>query len=303
MNEHPTRRVRVLVNPRSGLPAAFTPMRRALDATWDTEGIDLSYQFTQSIEDGREKARRAVENGVDTLLVAGGDGTVNTVGSELIGSDVSLGIIPTGSGNGFARHFGIPTSAEAAVRALAVSSVKRIDVGMADDRPFFVTCSMAWDASLVRSFAKSPIRGILPYVFAGVQEFFEYRPQDICVELDGKGRETFPRPMVFTIANLSQYGGGARIAPQARSDDGMLELVVVLRQDVPVLIASIGRLFDGSVNELPEVISRRFRTLVVRRSEASEIQIDGELVSAAEEVRVTVLPQALKVLVPQKAER
>ena len=76
---------------------------------------------------------------------------------------------------------------------------------------------MAWDASIAKSFARSPIRGFLPYVLAGVQELFEYTPQDMAVVIDDRQTVEFAAPMVFTIANLSQYGGGAKIAPRARA--------------------------------------------------------------------------------------
>jgi len=293
------RRVHVLVNPKSGFRWSFTAVRRAFDRFWEAEEVDLVYQFCQNVEDGRDKARRAVEAGSDIVAVVGGDGTVNTIGRELVGSEASLAIVPVGSGNGFARHFGIPLWPERAVAALAGASVKRIDVGVVNDRPFLVTCSMAWDAAVVRSFEKMPVRGIIPYVFAGVQELFGYVPQRMDVVLDGSEKLHFPDPFFFTIANLTQYGGGARIAPGARPDDGQLELVVALRSDGPKLLVNIGRLFDGSINRIPEVVSKKFKTLHVTRPEPAPIQMDGELVEAPSEIRVEVMPAALKVLVPK----
>ena len=116
--------------------------------------------------------------------------------------------------------------------------------------------------------------------------------------LDGHEERRLPAPMVFTIANLSQYGGGAKIAPRARADDGFLELVVALRQDVPRLIARVHRLFDGSADTIPELITERFQSLLVRRERPAPIQIDGELVEADRDLRVRVVPGALNVLVP-----
>lgn len=295
---NPLRQVLVLVNPKSGRGAPFGALRRSLDECWDLPGSDVWYQFSRSREDGAAKARRAVERGVDLVLAVGGDGTVNTVGRVLLGTGVALGVVPAGSGNGFARHFGIPLTPGKAVRALAGGTVRRIDVGVVEGHPFLVTCSMAWDAALVRSFDKSPVRGIVPYVFAGVNEFFRYGIQEMRVELDGAETMVCPDPLLFTVANLTQFGGGARIAPDARADDGWLELVVALRQDAPKLIANIGRLFDGSINRLPEVMSRRFRTLVVRRERPAPIQVDGELVDAPADLHVEVRPGALAVLVP-----
>jgi YegS/Rv2252/BmrU family lipid kinase len=288
-----------MVNPKSGLPQSFTALRQALERYWDLPGTELTYQFLQSVADASAKATRAVLDGVDTILVAGGDGTINAVGKVLVGTDVSLGVLPTGSGNGFARHFEIPLSPAKAAQALATAEMKLIDVGVANDETFFVTCSMAWDAAFVRSFQKSPVRGVLPYVFAGVNEFFQYKPQEICVSLDSNEEFCFKDVLVFTIANMTQYGGGAKIAPQAKEDDGYLELVVALHQDVPMLIANLRRLFDGSLDTLPQVITRKFKTMTVRRQTHAEIQIDGDLIDMPNELNVHILPKALKVLVPE----
>ncbi|MFA7368515.1 MAG: acylglycerol kinase family protein, partial [Kiritimatiellales bacterium] len=170
-------KVRILINPNSGMGVALDRIHEALIKHWDLPGNDLSIQFSTSKEDGQDKARRAVEDGVGRLLVIGGDGMVNSIGSVLIGTDTALGVIPAGSGNGFARHFNIPLDLVKAAEALAAASVQRIDVGCADGRPFFVTCSLAWDAALVNIFEKSPVRGVLPYVGAGVYQFFDYTPQ------------------------------------------------------------------------------------------------------------------------------
>lgn len=294
------RKVRVLINPKSGLPRSFGTLRQALDRFWDIDGIDLAYQFTQSKEDGVAKAERAVAEGVDTILVSGGDGTVSTIGRVLVDTDVALGVIPGGSGNGFARHFAIPLSAADAVAALASASVRRVDVGMVNGTPFFVTCSMAWDAAFVRTFEKSPMRGILPYVFAGVQEFFEYERQDMCVTFDGGESINLKSPMIMTVANLTQFGGGAMIAPHAEDNDGKLEFVGALQKDFPLLLANIGRLFDGSVKRIPRVITRSASNMVITRPKAAPIQLDGELVEAAERIEIDVKPLALRVLVPGK---
>ncbi|MBN1512293.1 MAG: NAD(+)/NADH kinase [Phycisphaerae bacterium] len=294
------RRVLVLVNPHAGLGSSFTALRRAMDRHWEGKGRAVFYQFSQGAEDAGAKAQAALASGCDAILVVGGDGTVNSVGRVLVGSETALGVIPAGSGNGFARHFGIPLAAEKAAAALAGADVKRIDVGRIDGRPFFVTCSMAWDASIVKSFERMPFRGILPYIFAGVQEFIGYEAQQMDVVIDGGETVTFADPVVFTIANLTQFGGGARIAPDARADDGKLDLVVALQEDVPKLIANLGRLFDGSVRKVPEIMYRAFRELRVHRPRGTAIQLDGELAEAGADVTVRVQDAALKVLVPAR---
>lgn len=299
----PTRRsIRVLINPNSGLGVGIGTLLNRIEEVWGRDGRVVGYQLSQSEEDGRAKARQAVEEGVDTLIVVGGDGMINTIGAELLDSPVSLGVIPTGSGNGFARHFGIPLQPARAVEALLKAAPTLIDVGVANGRPFFVTCSMAWDAALVKTFEKSPVRGILPYVFAAAYELFEYQSETFQVRMDDGPEEVFDHPMLFTVANLTQFGGGARVAPGAQADDGMLWLTSALREDVPRLIPSLPKLFDGTIDKVPEISIRPLRSMTVRRESDQPIQVDGELLPSPAEVSISIRPRALRVLVPlQKA--
>lgn len=303
MNASPPRKVLALVNPRSGISAMTPDVFDVMSKVWDQPEIDLSFQFSRSEADGRAKVRRAVQAGVDTVLVVGGDGMVNTIGAELVGTDVALGVVPTGSGNGFARHFDVPLQPAEAVQSLWTARRVRIDVGAANGRPFFVTCSMAWDATIVRSFERSPVRGVVPYVLAGVYEFLEYKPQPFVVQVDDGPRRTFEDPLVFTVANLTQYGGGALIAPSACPDDGHLELVYIARRHAPALLPLVPRLFTGTFDRSTYVKTFRLKHLRATRAEAGPIQVDGELVQAPGEVEITVLPRALTVLVPARHER
>ncbi len=292
------RRVRVLMNPHSGRSHALNEVIHSVRQHWDVPGCDVMLQFSNSEEDGREKVRRALDEGVDTVLAMGGDGIVNTVGSELLGTGVELGVIPTGSGNGFARHFGIPLAIDDAIRALVKGRATTIDVGLANGRPFFVTCSMAADASLVKTFEAFPFRGIVPYVFAAAHQLFDYHPHRFEVQLDEGEPIVFDGPLVFTVANLTQFGGGARIAPKAEHDDGLLDMVVIERQEAGRVLTNVARLFDGTIDALPGVLTRRFRRLRVQREKAAVIQVDGELQESPSVVEVEVRERALVVLIP-----
>jgi len=288
----------VLINPRSGIGSPVTALLQTLEQIWLDHCPCISYQFSHSAGDGRAKARRAVDDGADVILVVGGDGMVNSIGAELIGTPAALGVIPTGSGNGFARHFNIPLDPVRAAHILADGRIRAIDVGTANGRPFFVTCGMAWDAALVRTFEKMPVRGVFPYVFSAAYEYLTYEPQPFAYTLDGGKTQRCNDPIVFTTANLTQYGGGAQIAPQACEDDGLLELIVIHRKDMPALLMNIPRLFDGSIDCLPKVVTQRFKQLKVHRTKAAPLQLDGELVEAGPDIEVQVKPRSLNILTP-----
>lgn len=294
-----TRRVLALFNPKSGIWFTHYEVLAALRETWDTDEIALYYQESKSPTDGKRKVKQAIADGVDTVLVIGGDGMVNTIGSELVGSKVALAVVPAGSGNGFARHFGIPLRPAEAARVLFRGSRYSIDVGFVGRRPFFVTSSLAWDAELVKGFDSSPVRGVLPYVFSGIYHYFTYEPQDFEVDLDGK-KIFIKRPLLLTVANLTQFGGGATIAPNASPDDGLLSLVAVPRMEPLELLSKLRHLFDGRINEIPEIHTWDFKRMMVKRQRPDPIQIDGELIEAGHDLIYETRQGALKVILPDE---
>lgn len=302
MSDQPTNRILVLINPNSGLGFSIRHLLNDFQETWDSPERMVWYQLSKSKEDSERKVTQALANGVDTVVVVGGDGMINSVGRLLMHTGVSLGVIPAGSGNGFARHFEIPLNISKAVAALADAEVMDIDVGTANGSPFFITCSLAWDAAIVKSFEKSPVRGILPYVFAAAYELFDYKPETFRIRYDDGEPEEVKHPMLFTIANLTQFGGGALVAPQARADDGHLWLTYALKAQVPKLIPQLPKLFEGKINQAQGVHSRKFNRLTVTRETAQPIQLDGELIPSPPDVEIGLKPRALKVLVP-KARR
>ncbi|MDF3127715.1 diacylglycerol kinase family lipid kinase [Kiritimatiellaeota bacterium B1221] len=293
------KRILVLINPNSGLGHSFRVLLDTFQEVWDSEEQIVWYQLSKSKEDSERKVAHAIQLGIDLIIVVGGDGMINSIGRLLMDTGVTMGVIPTGSGNGFARHFGIPLNPEKAIHSLAGGEVMDIDVGTANGRPFFVTCSLAWDAAIVKSFEKSPVRGILPYIFAATYELFEYNPEVFNIQLDAQPATRVQQPMLFTIANLTQYGGGALIAPQATADDGYLWLTYALKADVPKLIPQLPKLFEGKINEVQNITSKKFKTLKVIRESAQPIQVDGELMPTDRDVEISIKPRALKVLVPK----
>ena len=286
----------VLVNPKSGTSGPYRFIS-AIESIWDTPQNNLFFQFSRSAEDGVEKVRRAIQQGVDTVLVVGGDGMLNTIGCELVGTGVRLGVIPAGSGNGFARHFHIPLDPEAAARSLLEGRVQQIDVGRVNGRYFFITCSMAWDAALVEGFERMPFRGVFSYVLGGAQQLFEYKPQPFEVLIDEK-KYNFKQPLIFTVANLSQFGNDVLVAPDARSDSGELELVAIEKKDIPIVMSQVHRFIEKTFHHHPLVTNLRFKNLVLHRENPTPIQVDGELMQAGKEVSIEVLPAALQVLLP-----
>ena len=219
-----------LINPTSGRKSHHQIID-ILRSVFPSSRYQIDIDVTHSKKDGKEKANRAMTRGYDLLLIAGGDGTLNSIGSTLIGSRLPIGVLPTGSGNGFARHFRIPLSLAEAAYTLREGKLAWLDVGFANENPFFITCSCAWEASLSEIYAQTPFRGLAAYLYAGLHQTAFYRAQPLHLQLPNQ-ELYMHKPFICTFANLSQFGNGCMIAPQAMGDDGKLHLVAIEQSDM-----------------------------------------------------------------------
>lgn len=287
-------RVAVIINPRSGrrpiAPAAKAQLAREVAAAC---ALDVSVAVTERAGHGRDLAARFAGEGVDTVVAWGGDGTVNEVASALAGSDTAFGIVPAGSGDGFATTLGVMREPRAALRAAFSGGIRRIDVGDVNGRPFLNLAGIGFDARVARRFNLLTRRGGLPYLYIGLHEALTYRGQRYRVHLDDEPHDFEAFLIVF--ANGQQYGNAAIIAPGARFDDGQLDaLMVDARPFLPQLWRA-RRLFIGREREVPGIVRRAVRHASVEADGPIEIHLDGECVDASPRVDVSVRPGALKV--------
>lgn len=292
------RKIRILYNRRSGPGRSrFEAVQQAVGRSWGVTA-DRAWYFPASPTESDAMVDAAVADGADCLLVCGGDGTVSSVGRRLLGTGVAMGVVPLGSGNGLARHFGLPLDPEDCLAALAAGGVRSMDVGVAGGVPFLVSASVAWDAALVEAYNAIPFRGVASYALAGVWSYFDYKPQPLETVVDGGETIRLEKPFLFTVGNLAGWGGGALIDADASAEDGRLELIAGERRDAPKMLAVVFRVFSKGGKALPRVLHRSFRSLSVSRPSAAPVQLDGEIVDLPASFDVTVRPAALRILVP-----
>ncbi|MGI5869183.1 MAG: diacylglycerol/lipid kinase family protein [Kiritimatiellia bacterium] len=292
------RKVRVFFNKKAGAGMAFRRVQEAFSVHWKQAADDLAWYFPATPEESFRMLDAAIDDGAECIIVCGGDGTVSSIGTRLIGTDVCMGVVPIGSGNGFARHFAQSLNSTEAVAELSHGAMREMDVGYVNNRPFLVSASAAWDAALVKAYNQAPIRGVGTYVLAGVYSFFDYTPKPVRIVIDEAETLNFDRPILLTIGNLSGWGGGALIDREASACDGCLELVVARKQDAPILLANLADVFNRGLANLPYVTFRQFKSLRIERTEAQPIQLDGELHDAPKILNVNVTKGQLKILVP-----
>lgn len=244
------------------------------------------------------QARRAVDEGLERLLVAGGDGALHYAIQGLAGSDCALGIVPIGSGNDLARALGIEGNPLEAARRALMGAPRPIDLGRVGDRYFVGTIGLGFDgevARFVNEMSGGP-PGALAYPYALLCTLWRFKPPVLRVEHDGGAFED--HAMLAVLANSPFFGGGMRIAPDAELDDGLLDLVI-LERVAPIRLAAIfPRVYRGSHVKDPRVRYARSRRARFRADRALTFWADGEPVMSLEEegAMVEVLPRSLLVI-------
>ena len=175
------KRILYIINPISGTQRK-QGIAKLVEKLTDTNVYDLEVEKTQYAGHATLIAQQAAQRGVDVVVAVGGDGTVNEVGRALVGTNTAMGIIPCGSGNGLARHLGIPINAKKAISVVNECVVHKLDYGTINDRPFFCTCGVGFDAFISEKFASSGKRGLLTYVENTLKSGLQYKPQEYVIE-------------------------------------------------------------------------------------------------------------------------
>ena len=241
--------------------------------------------------------RHAERDGFQVVFAVGGDGTVHEVASRLIGRSPALGIVPTGSGNGLARHLGLPVDVARSLEVCSGARMEMIDTATVNGRPFIGTMGIGFDAWIAEAFAARAARGLRTYLRVGINGFWSYEPQEYELTVDGDTIRR--RALLIAIANASQYGNNARIAPLASLQDGMLDIVIVERRS----LRAAARLFAGSLDRAPGITMLRARHVEIRRPASGAAHVDGEPVTLPESLTIDVVPRSLRLLLPDGTRR
>lgn len=290
-----SRRALLIVNPISG-----TRSKAGLDAVLRPRlaagGMSFDMALTKGPGEGKLLADKARAEGYGMVLVAGGDGTINEVASALRGTDIPLGIIPLGSGNGLGRTIGIPQDIERAADIIAKGLILRCDNGLVNNRPFFCTCGMGFDATVAERFAGMKRRGYLSYLRSTMIEYLSYDPKPYAISIDGN--IITEKAFLIAVCNTSQYGNNVYIAPDATVTDGMLD-ITVLHAVSPFLTALAGvRMLTGRVGKSRFVDTFRVKSARITRLDEGPVHIDGDPVKLGKVIDVSCEESTLNLFVP-----
>lgn len=293
-------KVLFIINPAAGGLKSGRNLIEAIRNTLRCEERDFEIEVPPSRESARELSNVAVREGYDAVFACGGDGTINDVASGLVATDTALGIIPAGSGNGLGKSLGIPEDPGAAVRLLKDFRTRKIDVGTMCGRYFFATAGCGFDAHLGKVYNEGALsrrfRGMLPYYFLAVREFFRYKPRPVTIRAGSLSKTV--EPLIITAANTDRYGGKAIIAPGALPDDGLLDVSIIPKIGITRVPGLAIRLLSGNINEFKGFERIRADKIEIRGCNTTIVHVDGEPFEWEGDILISVLPGRLGVLVP-----
>jgi YegS/Rv2252/BmrU family lipid kinase len=290
------KKIYVIINPVSG--AGSKDKIPEMIASYCLErGVSMDIGYTKYTGHAKEFTLKAIKSGADCVIAVGGDGTVNEVAQNLLYTDVVLGIIPKGSGNGLARDLGIPMVAKSAVDIIFSGHTSKIDACKANERVFFCTCGLGFDAVVSKEFAKEKHRGSLIYLKDIVENYLNYKPEVYELSIDNRTIEE--KAFLITCANASQYGNNAFIAPNADINDGEIDITILS----PFNTFDIGplalQLFTKTIDKHSKIKTFRAKEALIVRRKAGVMHVDGEPVTESEEINISVIKSAIRVFTPE----
>jgi diacylglycerol kinase (ATP) len=295
----PPRSTVIIANPTSGSYFLHVRQIEELVAFLRSAGWRIELRLTKAAGDARHIAREAVEEQIDIVVAAGGDGTINEVIQELVGSETALGVLPLGTVNVWAREMHIPLDIAGARDVLVHGKTRKIDVGKVNDRYFLLMVGIGFDAEVTHAVEKKPMKrlGVVGYLLTGFWVSLGY--DSFAATLKFASREVKTRAVQIVIGNTQLYGGAVKFTWQARCDDGLLDICIVHKRSK---LRRLLVLLDFLLHQERRRQWVNYETgdhIEIDTSKPIAMQVDGDPLGHTPAV-FTIVPHGLKVIVPQQ---
>jgi YegS/Rv2252/BmrU family lipid kinase len=283
-----------IINPISGTRSK-TNIPSQIYSNLNCSKDKIEIQFTTHKGHANQLAKEAVKKKIPKIISVGGDGTMNEIANALLGTDTALGIIPMGSGNGLARHAGIPMQTAKAIQHLNQATGQWVDSGSINGHAFFCTAGIGIEAQVTHAFEQLPSRGLKTYIVAAFNELRKYKAETFFINIDDSIQYS-GKYIICSFANANQYGNNAYIAPQAKINDNKLDLVLVPKMPWYQLLNKASKLFTKKIHLDEDITQHSFEQVRISRTKAGPIQVDGETLHAEKDIVVCIQKEKLKLL-------
>lgn len=287
-------RICFIYNPISGV-RRIKGLEDLIKQNLNLNRFEYSIKATSSAKDAMRLASAAVQENFDIVVAVGGDGTINEIVQGMGNTPLMLGIVPNGSGNGLARHLEIPLEPEKAIKLVNKLNTRTIDIATINGYPFASIAGLGFDARVANKYRKLKKRGLYGYARVIMMEFFRYREREYTLSFNDQ--KITRKALLLSIANSNQFGYNTVIAPTAKPDDGLLDIVIVKKFPVGEIPRMIGLLFTGKIDQSSYIESYKTTEIFIVRKRGKRVNIDGEAIKMGNEIFVRIQPAAIKVIV------
>ena len=298
-------KARLIYNPTAGPRDVQGGLKRVCSYL-EQYGWSVELQLTERPGDAVALSQAAAEDGYDVVIVAGGDGTINEAVNGLVGTQTALGVLPVGTGNLWAKQLSLPTYTLTnplrlyeAADGLVEGTIRRIDVGRVNGHHFLCWAGVGLDAQVTVEMEPRQRHtkrlGALPYVIAAVLVARHFQGVRTQVALDGK--IVRGRTLLILVSNIQQYAGVLKVAPEAKLDDGLLDVFVFKGLGFPYVVRHLATILSQRYLQDPRIVHRQARKIRVWTEWATPVQVDGDPIGTTP-VTLEAVPLALRVLVP-----
>jgi diacylglycerol kinase (ATP) len=294
------KKVFFIINKFSGTSFQSEVEGRIIDkcAEW---GWECTIEYTQHRGHATDLAKRAVDEKFEIVFAMGGDGTVNEVAQGLVNTSVTMGILPKGSGNGLARHLGVPLNLSKALELLQNHQVINMDTFTVNERLSVNVSGIGFDGHIAGLFGKNGKRGLTEYTKLVMGEFRSFKEFPIQIKIDGEPLQR--NAFILAFANASQFGNNAQVAPLASVCDQQLDICFIKKVPLAHLIGFAGKMFTGNLDKSAFVEIRNAKNIFIEFDKPMPFHIDGEGVEPAQSFTISIQPASLKMLIPFHATR
>ena len=286
------KKIAFIINPISGLISKDT-IPSLIKQELDLNRFEPEIIFTKYAGHASKLAIEYISKNYDSIIAVGGDGTVNEVALVVKQTQSTLGIVPIGSGNGLARHLGISLNVKRAIQDLNSAQVSKIDYCLLNNKPFFCTAGVGFDAFVSQEFGKVKKRGPITYLEKVVKSYFSYEPQTYNLEYEGKNIQT--EAFLITAANASQWGNDAYIAPKASIKDGLIDITIL--KSFPIFESPVVTfdMFTKNFNANRHVETIKTKEIIITHEKEIPFHLDGEPLGEAKQFHIKVVPKGIGV--------
>jgi len=282
-------KIRFIINPISG-----TGKQKGIEKFMIKHLENFEIIYTQKAGDATRISKEAANDNIDAIIAVGGDGTVNECLIALVNTNTALGVIPCGSGNGFAYHIGMERNIEKAVKQLKNTKIEVIDSCTANGFPFVNVSGIGFDSHIANLFLTLTKRGFVNYVKLVIREL-SYKAKEYTINYNNIERKV--KAYIIAFANASQYGNDAKISPMADFKDGLIDFVIVKdfpKWKIPIFIFML-LTCNIHLSKHVEIIQCDKMTIT---GEDTLLHLEGEPFKASNPIEIAILPKSLKILMP-----